>query len=91
MTLLPARGTVKGKGVLTPGEARNVAIWSPFMRTVTWAGVLVARPSSTTRKVSSCSSLTMPKRGARTTSTRRSNSSGCPVIRPWTGALKPSS
>ncbi len=41
-------------------------------------------------RTSCCSSSTMPKRGALTTSMRRSNSSGLPVIRPWTGASKPS-
>ena len=47
-------------------------------------------PWSSTRNVMVCGCPTMPKRGAETSTTRRSRSSGWPVISACTGAAKPS-
>ncbi len=86
--LLPPRGTVKSSGMSVPGSTVSVAISLPLRRTVTRAVSPGPAPSSTTRNFSSCCSPTMPKRGALTTSMRRSNSSGRPVMSAWTGASK---
>src|SRR5229473_485146 len=62
---------------------------SPSRRTVTCAGP-GGTPESSTRNTSVWLCPTMPKRGADMSTTRRSRSSGWPVISACTGAAKPS-
>ena len=72
-----------------PTATLRVSIVSPSRRTVTCA-VPPEEPWSSTRKVTACAWLTMPKRGALRSATRRSRSSFVPVISACSGAAKPS-
>src|SRR5882672_10486551 len=62
---------------------------SPSRLILTWARPAGA-PVSSTRNDTVCCWRTMPKRGAATRTTRRSRSSGAPVISACSGAAKPS-
>src|SRR5216684_1287586 len=86
--LAPACGIGICTLTFSPLRTLRVSKVSPSRRTVTCAGP-GGTPESSTRNTSVWLCPTMPKRGAETSTTRRSRSSGWPVIRACTGAENP--